>query len=179
MSLLVVKILPFKAFLSSEIVAEIKKWIIRKDGISKRIVNEDVTETPHMCCWFIFHDRKVDVSCWDQLNLKTVEHSLNHKMDYGFWKQLFSPCSPLHLSLKQVNPDCICIPVSKYLFRGTHTLLHPGLFSLPWVLIISPDCRQKTNIRQNPCLKTCSLPSQFIVERYLSISWKKKGSWFS
>lgn len=35
------------------------------------------------------------------------------------------------------------------------------------------------NIRQNPCLKTCSLPSQFIVERYLSISYKKEKKRFT
>lgn len=83
---------------------------------------------------------------------------------------------------KRVNPDCIHGPVSKLLFQRTQTLLLPTLFSLPWVLIISPDCRQKTNIRQNPSFEDL-LPAVTLHCEKISVHFllkrKKKGSLFS
>lgn len=50
--------------------------------------------------------------------------------------------------IKRVNPDCICGPMSKLQFsENPKTLspsLRPGLFFLPWVLIISQTVGRKT-----------------------------------
>lgn len=98
-------------------------------------------------------------------------HELNLTVENSFFSFLKAACLS-HISLNVLILIAFVVPWSCS-FENPNIELRPCLFSLPWVLIISPDCRQKTNIRKSARLKTCSLLSWFIVERYLSISCKK------
>ncbi len=59
------------------------------------------------------------------------ENSLNRKMDYVFQKLFFFPAFFYTYLLNVLILIAFVVPCQSCFFRGTQTLPHPGLFSLP------------------------------------------------